>query len=217
LESPAPDAPLTDRLARRAAERRLAGRQADLARQMDAIVAVTHDLIEDRGTLDPSLRQILAAAHLSTQAFYRCFASKDELLLAVLDDGRRRLVDHLQARMARATTPAGTLKAYIEGVLAQAADPVAARRTRPWVAHEDRLAERYPDEHRASVDQLVDLAAGPVAALAPGRSAARVRADAEFVYRLSVATLQAHLVAGTTPDRAATARLVAFCTRGVGG
>ena len=39
------------------------------------------DLFESSGDVDPSLREILAATNLSTQAFYRYFTSKDELFL----------------------------------------------------------------------------------------------------------------------------------------
>ncbi len=43
---------------------------------MRRIVDATYELIERTGSLDPSLRDILAHTGLSTQAFYRCSAPR---------------------------------------------------------------------------------------------------------------------------------------------
>ena len=107
-------------LANRAVDRSLGDRRAQYAEEIQRVLETTYDLIEESGNVDPSLREILAASNLSTQAFYRYFQSKDELLLLLLDDGRRRLVGSLERRMNKATTPAGRVRAWIEGVLAQA-------------------------------------------------------------------------------------------------
>ena len=138
-----------DHLADRAVERRVAGRRAQYGAEMRRIVDVTFALVERNGSLDPSMREILAEAGLSTQAFYRYFSSKDELMLALLDEGRGRLVGTLQRRMARTTAPAEQVRAWIEGVLAQATNVDAAARTRPWVLSEQRLAELFPGSRRS--------------------------------------------------------------------
>ena len=216
--------PLTDTLARRAVERSVRERQDELATEMRRIVEATYELVEESGALDPSMRQILAATGLSTQAFYRHFRSKDELMLALLDDGRRQLVGTLERRMAKARTPANKVRAWIEGVLAQAGDARAAARTRPFVAGEDRLAERYPDEHRASVDLILSPLIPPIAALGPGarrrsdgNGTSTSRRDAEAVYRLTFATLHDHLRARTRPTPAAVDHLCAFVLAGIAG
>ncbi|HUA94546.1 MAG TPA: TetR/AcrR family transcriptional regulator, partial [Acidimicrobiales bacterium] len=162
--------PVTDALARRAVERAVADKQSELARSMQGIVEATYALVEESGDIDPPMRQILARSGLSTQAFYRYFASKDELMLAVLDVGRGQLTASLARRMERATGADARLRAWIEGVLAQASGQAAAR-TRPWVANEQRLAERFPDEQRSSVGLLVDLLRPVVAQLAGGAAA----------------------------------------------
>ncbi len=184
---------------------------------MQRIVEATYELIERTGTLEPSLRDILAHTGLSTQGFYRLFRSKDELLLALLDDGRRRLVDHLARRMAAASSPTGRIRAWIEGVLAQASTPRAAERTRPFLANEDRLSELFPDEQRESVDLLVALLVDELAELAPaGTPAAMVRRDAEAIYRLVFGILHAHLIGRTRPSPSTIAHTVSFCLRGAG-
>jgi AcrR family transcriptional regulator len=211
---------VTDTLAERAVERAVADKRAELAAGMERIVESVYGLIEQTGDLDPPMRQILAHSGLSTQAFYRHFQSKDELMLAVLDDGRRRLVGHLEHRMQRAGSADAKVRAWIEGVLAQAADPRAARRTRPFVVSEDRLADAFPEEHQASIEQLVALLLPPLAELqgvsGTGRVTGRVRDDARAVYRLTFATLRDMLASGERPTKSLVDHLVAFVLLGVG-
>jgi len=205
---------VSERFARRAVEESVAARRVEYEGEVARVVEATFELVRRTGTVDPSMRDILAEASLSTQAFYRYFRSKDELMLAVLDEGRRRLVDTLHRRMAKAGDATGQLRAWIEGVLAQAAEPAAAR-TRPWVANQDRLAERFPEEHGASVDALVTLLDEPVGELRGGGGGAGAHQAALLVYRVSFATLQAHLAGGTKPSTTEVRQLVAFCVRGV--
>lgn len=201
-------------LANRAVDRALGDRRTQYADEIQRVLEATYDLIERSGDVDPSLREILAATNLSTQAFYRYFQSKDELLLLLLDDGRRRLVDTLERRMQKATTPAARVRAWIEGVLAQATDARAAGRTRPFMTDQDRLAEAFPREQQASVDLLVDLLAGTIVSL---HGKANARDDALVVYRAVFATLRDHLIHGTRPTAAETDHLVQFCLDGIGG
>ena len=98
-------ASITEQLAGRAVERTVAGRRAEYEAEMRRIVETTFSLIQRTGSLDPSIRDILAESGISTQAFYRYFASKDELMLVLLDEGRRRLMDTLERRMRRARPP----------------------------------------------------------------------------------------------------------------
>jgi AcrR family transcriptional regulator len=214
---------MTESLARRALDRSAAARHAEYVRDVQRIVDATYRLIERTGGIDPSLREVLAEAGLSTQAFYRFFRSKDELMLVILDDGRRQLLGYLEHRMARATSPADKVRAWIEGVLAQASNPEAAARTRPFLVNQDRLVEAFPEEQQASVDLLVGLLVNSLEELrtvGPGPVARRgpetARRDAEAVYRLALATLHDHLVGGTTPSGDDVDHLVAFVLRGVG-
>jgi AcrR family transcriptional regulator len=206
-----------EQLAERAVERTVATRRAEYGAEMRRIAESTFALIERTGSLDPSMREILAETGLSTQAFYRYFSSKDELMLALLDEGRRRLVDSLQRRMARATTPADQVRAWIEGVLAQASNAAVAARTRPWALSEQRLAELFPREHEASVELLIDLLREPIARLqGRGKKAAAGEDAATLVYQLTFAVLRDHLVARTKPGAVESDALVAFCLRGTG-
>jgi AcrR family transcriptional regulator len=208
---------MTETLAKRAVDRSAAERQVEYAREMRRIMDATYDYIERTGSLEPSLRDILGHCGLSTQGFYRYFRSKDELMLVLLDDGRRRLVDYLSQRMDEADSPPAKIRAWIEGVLAQASHKRAASRTRPFAANEDRLAELFPEEQRESMDLLMGLLIEPLdlvhaASSSPGGS----RDDAEAVYRLVLGVLRAHLILRTRPSVSEFEHLVRFCLRGAG-
>ena len=208
---------MTETLAKRAIERSAAERQLAYAREMRRIMDATYDYIERTGSLEPSLRDILGHCGLSTQGFYRYFRSKDELMLVLLDDGRRRLVDYLSQRMGDADSPSAKIRAWIEGVLAQASHKRAASRTRPFAANEDRLAELFPEEQRESMDLLMGLLIEPLdqahsALSSPEGSGA----DAEAIYRLVFGVLRGHLILRTRPSASELEHVVRFCLRGAG-
>jgi len=194
-------------LASRAIERTVAERRAEYETEIQQVLDATYRVIERTGNVDPPLRAILEEAQLSLQGFYKYFDSKDELLLLLLDDGRRRLLSYLEHRMRRARSQDGRIRAWVEGVLAQASHADAASRTLPFLSHQDRLAEAYPEEQQRSVDALVDL----LAAAVPSRR------DAIAIYHLAFGALHAALREGRTPTTAETEHLVRFSINGAGG
>jgi len=203
-----------DPIVQRAARRALADRQATAVEEVLRLVEAAYAVVQRTGSFDPTIRDILGEAGLSTQAFYRHFASKDDLMLVLLDDGRRRLLEYLGHRMAKATDPAGAVRAWIEGVMNQVVDAEAAERTRPFLLNQDRLAEKFPDAQVAAVDALVDLLVPVLTHLAAtGHDA---RADATAIYHLTFSTMRQHAVTRTRPTKREIARLVAFALAGAG-
>ena len=164
------------------------------------------------------MRVILAEANLSTQAFYRYFASKDELMLALLDEGRGDwLLSSLQRRMLRSAVPAEQVRAWVEGVLG----PGGERRSSvadPALGDERAATCGIVPGAGGSVDLLLGLLRNPFATSRARSEEERRQADdrtspsgAVMVYRLAFATLRAHLAAGTKPGPGETEDLVAFC------
>lgn len=96
--------PLVQRAINRALEKRSLAATEDVER----IIEATYRVVAESGTVDPGMREILREAGLSTQAFYRHFASKDELLLAMvtpLINALRAVVDDVRV--------AGTVRAEL--------------------------------------------------------------------------------------------------------
>ena len=189
------------------ADRSLADRRETYATEIRALLDAALTVMRREETIDPRVSDIVRTAGLSNQAFYRHFRGKDELLVALLDDGRQRLVATIERRMAgaKAKGPAGQVRAWVEVVLAQARDPEAAAATRPFAINGDRLAVEFPDETRRSRDRLVE----PLRAVVSD-------ADALAIYHLTMGTVHDALVHRHTPTRAEVDRLVAFALRGSG-
>jgi AcrR family transcriptional regulator len=145
---------------------------------------------------------IVRESGLSNQAFYRHFRSKDELLVALLADGQRKLVETLRVHMDGVAPGTPRVRAWVEVVLAQAQHRGAAANTRPFAINGLRLADRFPTEWSASRDELV----------APLRSALVEAggdpADAPLVYHLAMGTMQEALVRRTAPTDSDVARVV---------
>ena len=76
-------------------------------------------------TSRPRVADIVAAAGLSNDAFYRYFPSKDALVAALLEDGTERLHGYLGHQMDKEGDPEGKVRRWVEGVLSQADDGIA--------------------------------------------------------------------------------------------
>jgi AcrR family transcriptional regulator len=191
------------------ASRTLERRAAAYAHEVRRLVDATYVVMRRRGTLDPRVSDIVREAGLSNQAFYRHFRGKDELLVAVLDDGQRRLESYLVARMARAATGREQVRAWVEGVLEQARNAEAAENTRPFASNAVRLADRFPTEHTASRDRLLVPLRNAV--LDAGGDAG----DADAIYHLAMGRMQDAVVRREQPSTAEVEHLVTFALRGI--
>ena len=193
------------------ADRALATRRVAYAAEVRRLIDAAFTVMRTTGDIDPQVRDIVKAAGLSNQAFYRHFASKDALMVAVLADGRRQLVEHLQRRLNSAKDPGEQLRRWITGVLAQARDPEAADATRPFAINGARLADRYPTEVAASRAQLLSTLLPTVHALGG------TDRDAECVHDLTMARMHDALARRHRPDAKEVEHLVAFCKAGIHG
>jgi AcrR family transcriptional regulator len=117
----------TDDVADRIARRTLARRGEEYAGEVRRLLDAALEVMRRCGTQSrPRVADIVAAAGLSNDAFYRHFRSKDALVAALLDDGAQRLAGYLAHQMAKEETPAGKVRRWVEGVLSQADDEIAA-------------------------------------------------------------------------------------------
>ena len=117
---------VVERVASRAVAKRSAAYKDEVRRLLDAGLEVMRRC----GTASrPRVTDIVAAAGLSNEAFYRYFASKDALVAAILEDGTERLGSYVAHGMAAEATPEGKVRRWVEGVLSQAADDDIASTT----------------------------------------------------------------------------------------
>jgi AcrR family transcriptional regulator len=189
--------------------------QDETAQHRRRFVEAAFRVIAATGDAAPAVRPVLREAGLSRQAFYRCFASKDELMVVVLQEGRRLLADYLAARMARTATPEGKIRAWVAGVMRQSEVASAAERTRPFIVS---LGQRValdeadkPDPDRVLYSLLEDAIAAGVAD--GSLDSADPAAAALIIYDYVIASLRRHLVRQVPPAPKTTQALSDFALR----
>jgi AcrR family transcriptional regulator len=198
-------------VAEQVATRTLAARQEAYTGEVRRLVDAGYAVLRRTGGLEPRVGDVVREAGLSNQAFYRHFRGKDELLLAILDDGQRQLVGYLEHRLAGAEPGAAQVRAWIEGVLEQARNRSAAENTRPFALGSARLADHFPEEMARSRESLV--APLRAAVTAAGGDPER---DTDAVYQLAMGTMNDALVRRATPSKADVAHVVEFALAGIG-
>jgi AcrR family transcriptional regulator len=196
---------------RAVAARTLEGRAEAYADEVRRLVDAAYAVMRRTASVDPRVADIVDAAGLSNQAFYRHFRGKDELLLAVLEDGQRRLVATVERRMARAAPGGPQVQAWIEGVLEQARNAEAAANTRPFAVNGARLTERYPDATATQRERVV----APLRDAVEDAGGDRDR-DADAIYFLTMGRIEDAIARGAAPTDDDVAQTVRFSLRAIG-
>lgn len=194
------------------------GDDKEVSDEVNQLVAATFAVTARAGSTEPSVREILQQAGLSTKAFYRHFRSKDELLLVSLHDGTRRQVEYMRHRMDAHAEPLDRIGWWIEGLVRQAINPEAARRTLPWSLGFGRLAMRFPEEiERAQLALLRPLEQEIRRAVDNGTATSPdPLKDARVIFGYTMDNVRHHLIGGTVPDAATVRHLVDFARRALG-
>ena len=194
-----------------AVERALDDRQRDATEEVERILAAAVRVMERLAPEPPRVSDIVAEAGSSNKAFYRYFAGKDDVILAVMERGVAIVVSYLQHQMAKEPTPAGQVQRWIEGALAQVADPHPISMSRAAAGQISATTDwRAADEEITR--PMRDLLAGSVAAL----DSTDIRRDTDAVFHCTVAAMRRYLDAAQRPDPADVDHLVRFCLRGLG-
>jgi AcrR family transcriptional regulator len=210
MRNAVPDPRLDDAVAVRVARRGLAEREEAYADEVRRLLDAAFSVMRASGDLDPRVSDIVRESGLSNQAFYRHFSGKDELLLAVLEDGQRQLVGYLERRMRDVPPGLPRVRRWIEGVLEQARNRDAAERTRPFAVNGTRLRDRFPTE----AGRATGLLLGPLRE-AVAESGGDPERDAGAVYQLAIGTMYEHLLEHTEPSRDDVDHLVRFALGGI--
>jgi AcrR family transcriptional regulator len=114
------------------------------------------DLIDEKGTVDFTIQEVIDRSKQSLRGFYQYFDSKDELLLALFEETVRESADDLRATVERETDPVERLRAFTLR-LHEWCDPAEVPRKRG--SHNRRaisefsvqLAGTHPDRVKAAL------------------------------------------------------------------
>jgi AcrR family transcriptional regulator len=199
-------------VAERIALRTLGKRGAEYASEVRRLLDAALVVIDRCGTTSrPRVADIVAAAGLSNDAFYRHFASKDALVAALLEDGADRLVSYLAHQMSKEVTPEAKVRRWVEGVFSQADEEIAAT-TLAILWNGGGVAQEGSGRHFAA-GPLADLLRDPLASL--GSTASEV--DAALCAHAVLGKLTDYLWQRAQPTPAQTDHVVEFCLAAVGG
>jgi AcrR family transcriptional regulator len=181
----------------------------DEAGRRQVFVAAARALANETGSAAFTVAQLTTRAGLSLKAFYACFQSKDDLLLALLGEDSRIGAEVLAGIIGDRCGPAG-INAYVSGLFAMLTPTGAVGYAGVLVREYRRLIEFHDDELRDAVAPLVDLLARDIDSDDPKR-------DARTMFGVLLDGIH-DVVVGRVADSAELATyLERFCTRGVCG
>lgn len=201
----------------RSVDRAMERRRVTYENEVRRLIEAGFTLVQRTGKLEPTVGAIVAEAGLSNQAFYKHFHSKDELLLAMLEEGVLLLRSYIEHRVASGDTCRARIRNWIEGVLEQALSEQGAAATRPFVISRARLSERFPREVEEAEARLTAMlreeirrgvASGELPAADPER-------DARLLYNLAMGWVERQLVDPSPADVADAKHLVEFALHGL--
>jgi AcrR family transcriptional regulator len=195
---------VADRIAQQTLARRGPDYATEVRRLLDAGLAV----MREGGTSSrPRVADIVAAAGLSNDAFYRHFASKEALVAAILDDGTERLASYLAHQLSKEPTPEGKVQRWVEGVFSQATDADIAATTLAVLWNAGVLGAGPG----AARDPLAALLHQPFAEL----GSVDPELDASLAAHAVVGKLADYLWRRAGPTRAEVDHMVGFCLAAV--
>ncbi|WP_406231193.1 TetR/AcrR family transcriptional regulator [Nocardia sp. NBC_01009] len=118
------------------------------------LIQACSGLIAETGQVDPPVNAILERAGLGTRAFYRLFNSKEELIIAVLQDGTSWKISYIEEQMAMASTPLERVRAWVEAAISPHTRD-ASPGHRAILLHTYRWEMMFPNELAAMREQLL--------------------------------------------------------------
>jgi AcrR family transcriptional regulator len=154
---------------------------------------------------------IVAAAGLSNDAFYRHFPSKDALVGALLEDGAERLGGYLAHQMAKEASPELRVRRWVAGVLSQADGDIAAT-TLAVLWNGGSTGEGLAAGRHFASAPLAGLLHEPLAELGSGAP----ELDSALAAHATFGRLSDHLWQRTRPPPAEVEAIGDFCLRAAG-
>lgn len=199
-------------------ERSLQGPRARAQERTDRFVATTIELMEERGSVDFTVQDVVDRSKMSIRTFYNFFASKDDLLVAVHETIlATEVVPRLRAKCQTVDDPIERVEVYIKGIYDLTSNP--GRVSRALTTYSNRLTETRPQDleraFKPQIDLVVELIEG---AKATGRlhTPLSAQAAARLLHHAVLATIHARIL-GAEQDHEVTATdLWTFCASGIG-
>ncbi|KXF54097.1 hypothetical protein AXA44_42170 [Rhodococcus sp. SC4] len=145
------------------------------------LIQACSSLIAETGQVDPPVNAILERAGLGTRAFYRLFNSKEELIIAVLQDGTTWKTSYIAEQMATTSTPLERIRAWVEAAISPYTQD-ASPGHRAILLHTYRWETMFPNELAAMREQLLQPLVQAIADLRGEDDSKNAHNAAEIIY-----------------------------------
>ncbi|MCZ7529750.1 MAG: TetR/AcrR family transcriptional regulator [Acidimicrobiia bacterium] len=205
----------------RTLERSLSGARDRSSARAHRLVDAARTLAAERGSSEFTVAEVATRADVGLRTFYRYFAGRDDLLLALFEEETRYGAAHLNAVVGSEPAPLDRLRRYVVELchLLVTGSGYASLLVREFL----RLGETHPDELRVALAPMVDLLEVEMRSAAAAREIRAVdHDDAVVVFTLVLAHVHASVLftsddtSGDGEDSAASAeRLWGFCRSGL--
>jgi AcrR family transcriptional regulator len=190
-----------------AVQRSLRRRQSAAQAEVERLIEVGRELFGDGS--NPRVADIVKAAAVSIDAFYRYFGSKDEFVSAVAEDGSRRVASYVEHKMLDVDDPAERLRAGVVALMSQAARPELAAAARNILSRTGASGGRAGSGSAGS--SLAEVLGPTLADL----GSSDVTRDSAIAATTLVGVLQGHVWGQTRPSGRDIDHLTGFLINGV--
>jgi AcrR family transcriptional regulator len=208
----------------RAVSRSLTAARSRAEERVQRFLDAAFALIDEKGTADFTIQEVIDRSQQSLRAFYQHFDGKDELFLALFEESVREAADDIRATVESETEPIERLHAFVVSLHGWC-DPSEARRKRgshnriPIMDFMLRLAADHPDRVKGAVAPvsglLLELLDDAVAAQAIKIS--DTRHAAALVQQTVLSSWLGDRLVHNPRARATAEETWAFCLHGLSG
>jgi AcrR family transcriptional regulator len=193
-------------------------RPQDSGDEVERLVGAARKLLQSGDGSDFKLNVILNEAGLGTRAFYRHFASKDELALAVFATEAEREARRIERRIKDSRNPIEGVVAWIDARLELGFNQKLASSLRPLTEAATNASHQFPRQ----LEQIYNRELEPlVAQLASGVADGSYRnvepvLGAKAIYHVVSGVVEERWAGISLPRRETREGVVRFCLSGLG-
>ena len=203
---------------RQSMQRSLQGARARAHARSDRFVTAATQLLQEKGNTDFTVQDVVDRSKMSIRTFYKYFASKEDLLVAVYETVvAREAVPRLKKRITKQKDPLLRLRAYVECLIELTAKSGPAVRT--LANFQNRLAESRPDDlaraMKPQFDLLVELIED-IARTRPLRPGLTAEMAARLMHYTVTATVHGRVLGAEGALELPAPMIWEFCAAGLG-
>jgi AcrR family transcriptional regulator len=203
---------------RQSVQRSLRSAHARAHARSDRFVAAATRLLQEKGSTDFTVQDVVDRSKMSIRTFYKYFESKENLLVAVYQTVvAREAVPRLRKRVEKFRDPIQRFRAYVESLVELTVNtgPVG----RMLVNYQNRLAESRPADLATAMKPqfalLVELI-GDIAKTHPLRRDLTVETAARLTHYTVLAAVHGRALGSEGAEDVPARTLSQFCLAGMG-